>query len=93
MIRNPLTVQIESCLGAFFILSTAIFFSTLIYGSAQNLNSESLVIESQRISIKTVSPAERALIDEWLRQKHIAIPEGKGYRYMKNKYPDRPWLD
>ena len=90
--KNPLTIQVESYLGSFFVLSTAIFFGTLIYTAAQNFDSESIIMESQRVSIKTVSPSERALIDDWIKESHIKIPEGKGYRYVKVKYPNKPWL-
>ena len=90
--KNPLTIQVESFLGGFIVLSTAIFFGALIYKSAQDFDSESMTIELHRVSIKTITPQERALMDEWIKQNHINIPSGKGYRYVKIKYPDRPWI-
>ena len=91
--KNPLTIKVESYLGSFFVLSTAIFFGSMIYISAKNLDSEIIVMESQRVHIKTISPTEKAIIDEWVKQNHVSIPEGKGYRYITLKYPSKPWFD
>ena len=93
MIRNPLTIKVESYLGAFFVLSTAIFFGLMVYRSAQDFDSESIIMESQRVSIKTVSPTEKTLINNWVKANHITLPKGKGYRYVINEYKTKPWLD
>ena len=90
--RNPLTIKIESYFGAFLVLSTAIFFGTFIYRSAADFDSEIIIINSQRVSIKTVSSAERALINDWMRLNNIQFPDGKGYRYMIRNYPNKPWI-
>lgn len=93
MTKNPLTIQVESYLGSLFVFSTAVIFGTMIYVSAQNMNSEIIIMESQRTTIKTVSPAEKALIDEWTKKNNIKIPQGKNYRYMTIHYPNKPWTD
>lgn len=91
--KNPLTIKIESYFGVFLVLSTAIFWGTFIYRSAEDFNSETIIMESQRLSIKTVSSAERKLIDDWMRFNDIQFPNGKGYRYIVKNYPDKPWTD
>ncbi len=91
--KNPLTIQVESYLGSLFVFSTAVIFGTMIYVSAQNMDSEIVIMESQRVTIKTVSSAERALIDEWVKNNNIKIPPGKNYRYITRHYPNKPWAD
>ena len=86
-------MKVESYMGAFFVLSTAIFFGLMIYRSAQDFDSENMVMESQRVRIKTVSPTEKALINDWVNENHITLPKGKGYRYVINEYKTKPWLD
>lgn len=90
--KNPLTVMVESYFGGFIVLSVAIFFGIMIYRVSQDLETDDIIFQSQRATIKTVSSTERALMDGWMRENNIKIPEGKGYRYMKVKYPERPWL-
>lgn len=64
----------------------------LIFVSLENFNSDLLVLDSQNVRIKTISTSERSLINSWLEDNQIEIPEGKGYRYIINQYPSRPWF-
>jgi hypothetical protein len=90
--NNPLTIQVESRLGATFIFLLAMFFVGLIFIALKNFNSDSIVLESQTSQIKTISNTERYLIGEWIKENQIEVPEGKGYRYVVKQYPSKPWL-
>lgn len=90
--RNILTVQIESYVGAIFISLLAAFFVGLIFISIKNFNSDVTIITSEQARVKTISATERVLISNWIRENKIEIPEEVGYRYLIEKYPSRPWL-
>lgn len=85
-------MQVESYLGAVFILGTALFFGLMIYGAVKNFEGELAAMEGNRAKLNIISHAERELIDEWVKRNNIQIPQGKGYRYLIIKYKDRPWL-
>ncbi len=89
---NPLTVQVESRLGAVYISLLGLFFVGLIFIALKNFNSDSIILDSQGAQIKTISTTERYLIDGWLKENQIEIPKGKGYRYIVQQYPSKPWL-
>lgn len=50
--RNPLTIQVESNLGALFVSLTALFFIGLIFIAMKNFDSELTVIESDQVQIR-----------------------------------------
>ena len=89
---NPLTTQVESRLGVAYIVLLTLFFVGLIFIALKNLNSDSIVLDSQTAQVKTISNTERYLIDNWIQENGIVIPEGKGYRYVIQKYPSKPWF-
>ena len=89
---NPLTQQVESRLGAFYIALLALFFIGLIFIALKNFNSDTIVLDSQAAQVKNISNTERYLINAWINENNIEIPEGKGYRYVIQKYPDKPWI-
>ena len=90
--NNPLTVQVESRLGAFYISLLGLFFVGLIFIALKNFNSDSIILDSQTAQVKTISTTERYLIDGWLKDNQIEIPKGKGYKYIIQRYPSRPWF-
>ena len=90
--NNPLTMQVESRLGAVYISLLGFFFVGLIFIALKNFNSDSVVLNSQSAQVKTVSITERYLIDGWIKDNQIEIPEGKGYRYIIRQYPSKPWF-
>lgn len=89
---NPLTVQVESWLGAAFISLLGMFFVGLIFIALKNFESDSIVLNSQSVQIKTIPSTERYLINNWLEDNQIEIPKGKGYRYVIQQYPSKPWF-
>lgn len=89
---NPLTTQVESRLGAVYIVLLSLFFIGLIFIALKNFNSDSIILDSQTAQVKTISTTERYLIDGWIKDNQIDIPEGKGYRYVIQKYPSKPWF-
>ncbi len=90
---SPLTVQVESRLGAFYISLLGLFFVGLIFIALKNFNSDSIVLDSQSAQVKTISSTERDLINNWIQNNHIEIPKGRGYRYVIQQYPSKPWLN
>ncbi len=89
---NPLTTQIESRLGAFYIGLLGLFFIGLIFIALKNFNSDSIILDSQTAQVKTISSTERDLINSWIKENNIEIPKGKGYRYIIQHYPSKPWF-
>lgn len=89
---NPLTTQVESRLGATYISLLTLFFVGLIFIALKNFNSDSDILNSQTAQVKTISNTERYLIDSWIKDNQIVIPEGRGYRYVIQKYPSKPWF-
>ena len=92
MSGNQLTAQIESRLGAFYISLLGLFFIGLIFIALKNFNSDLLILDSQSAQVKTISTTERYLIDGWIKENQIEVPKGKGYRYVIQQYPNKPWL-
>lgn len=89
---NPLTVRVESRLGAVYISLLTMFFIGLFFIALKNFNSDLVILDSQSAQVKTISTTERYLIDGWIRDNQIEVPEGKGYRYVIHQYPSKPWL-
>ena len=92
MAGNPLTAQIESRLGAFYVSLLSFFFVGLIFIALKNFESDSIVLDSQNAQVKTISNTERDLINNWIQENQIKVPESKGYRYITQRYPSRPWF-
>ena len=89
---NLLTTQVESRLGAAFITLLALFFVGLLFIALKNFNSDVVVLEAGATQVKTISSTERLLIQNWVEDNNIVIPEGQGYRYVIRKYPNKPWI-
>ena len=90
--NNPLTVQVESRLGAFYISLLGLFFVGLIFIALKNFESDSIVLDSQSAQVKTISSTERNLINSWIQENQIEVPKDKGYRYIIQQYPGKPWF-
>ena len=89
---NPLTTQVESRLGAAYISLMALFFIGLIFIALKNFNSDVVLLEADQTRIKTISSTERTLIEGWVKENNIELPEGEGYRYLIRKYSNKPWI-
>ncbi|HEY4474921.1 MAG TPA: hypothetical protein VJC06_03300 [Candidatus Paceibacterota bacterium] len=90
--NNPLTNQVESRLGAFYISLLSMFFVGLIFIALENFNSDLIILDSQSAQVKTISNTERYLINIWIKENNVKVPEGKGYRYLIQRYPSKPWF-
>ena len=84
----------ESYMGSIFITALAMFFIGLIFIAMKNFNSDVSILNSQTAQVKVLnlSTTERNLIDNWISDNQVKIPEGKGYRYIIQQYSSRPWL-
>lgn len=89
---SPLTARVESYIGAIFISLLALFFIGLIFISLKNLQSDTEILNAQEVRVKNISRTERFLMENWIKENEIQIPEGKGYRYLIQQYPAKPWL-
>lgn len=89
---NPLTMQVESRLGAVYISSLGIFFVGLIFVALKNFESDSIILNSETVQVKTISNTERDLINNWIQDNQITIPKDRGYRYVIQQYPSKPWF-
>lgn len=90
--NNPFTVQVESRLGALYISLLGIFFVGLIFIALKNFESDSIILNSETVQVKTISSTERDLINNWIQDNQIEIPKGKGYKYIIQQYPSKPWF-
>ncbi len=90
--KNFLTIQVESYLGAIFISLLSAFFIGLLFISVKNFGSDITIISSDQTQVKTISSTERFLIQNWINENKIKIPEEVGYKYLIEEYPSRPWL-
>lgn len=90
--RNFLTIEIESYVGAIFVTLLAVFFIGIMFVMLKNFDSDITVITSEQVQVRTISATERVLIQDWIKENNVKIPEEVGYRYLIEKYPSRPWL-
>ena len=79
-------------MGAIFISLLALFFIGLIFISLKNLQTDTDILNAQDIKVKNISETERFLIENWIKENNIPVPDGKGYRYLVKKYPLKPWF-
>lgn len=85
-------MQVESRLGAAYITLLSMFFVGLVFIALKNFNSDVIVLESDPTRVKTISSTERELIENWVKDNNVDIPEGEGFRYLIRLYPDKPWI-
>ena len=93
--KNPLTFRTESSLGAVFISLLSMFFIGLLFISIKNAENDIDIVNGTYAATgaRKISHTELSLIRSWLSENNIDIPEGRGYKYLIRKYPDRPWLN
>ncbi len=89
--RNPLTFQVESYIGATFVFLFTGFCVALIFIINKNFDTDLSVQASQDFHIRRISPTEKHAIDIWMRSNGISIPTGEGYGWILTQYPSRPW--
>lgn len=91
--KNPLTFRVESWLGSVVVLAVSAFLVGWFLIAVRNFNSDTEILNSSSTKLRTVSPEEKSLIDQWLQQDNIGISASEvGYRYIIQKFPDKPWL-
>lgn len=90
--ENQTTSAVESKMGAIFFGLFTFFLAGVLWAAIQNFNSDQIALDASVTQVKSMSSTERQLIAAWVRDNDISIPEGKGYRYLVQEYPERPWL-
>jgi hypothetical protein len=90
--QNPLTMEIETRMGMIFLGLVSIFLAGVMLIAIKNYNSDQIVLDASITQVKAMSSTERQLIAAWLVENQITLPEGKGYNYVVQQYPGRPWL-
>lgn len=80
-------------MAAIMVLLFSIFLIGLLMIAIKNFNTETEILGAQDQNIlKTVSPQERSLINEWLSGSDTGLSvEDVGYRYIIKNFPDKPW--
>lgn len=91
--KNILTFHIESWLGAVYVLLVAAFLVGLFLIAMKNFNSDNEILNASGSSLKTISSVERQAIDSWLVENSKLSTKEVGYRFIIQKYPDKPWLE
>jgi len=88
-------MQVESWLGSVFVLMFALFAVGVIFIALKNFNSDLAVIDIQesQAHVKPIPSTERKLMETWIKENNIQIPKDKGFRYILEMYPNRPWLN
>lgn len=95
--KNPLTFQIESSLGAVFVSLLSMFFIGLIFIAVKNFETDTdietmLMTTENNKKPRTISATELVMMQEWIQENNVEIPDGMGYRYLTRKYPSKPWI-
>ncbi len=85
-------MQVESKLGAIFLVLLSAFLVGVMFVVMKNANSDTIVLAANEVQVKTMSSTERQLIANWIKENNIDLPDGQGYRYIERKYPEKPWL-
>lgn len=65
----------------------------ILFVAIKNYDSDQIVLDATATQVKSMSSTERQLIAQWANGNNIPIPDGKGYRYLVQEYPNRPWLN
>lgn len=90
--KNIFTFQVESSIGAFFLIVFTAFLIGIFFSIFKNFNTETDLLTLNEVKIKTIPAAQRELMDEWAASHDISVIEIGGYRAMQRAYPDQPWL-
>lgn len=92
MTDNIITSRVESGLGATFVVLLIAFLAGVLFIAIKNFDSDTIVLDSSNAQLVSMSSTERQLITAWIQNNNIQIPPGKGYHYVEQQYPDKPWL-
>ncbi len=87
-----LTMQVESWLGAALLVIVTCFMIGVLFVAISNYDSDTIELNASQTRVRTITSTERQIIARWVNDTHTVVPEGKGYRYLVQQYPDRPWL-
>ncbi len=90
--RNPLTFEIESYLGAGFVFLLTVFLVAFLFAVMRNFDAEIDMLNATQTKIRAISPIQLQLMEAWVRENNIEIPQDEGYRYLLRAYPTKPWL-
>lgn len=90
--ENQLTSGVESKMGAVFFGLFTFFLAGVLWVAIQNFSSDQVALDASVTQVKSMSSTERQLIAVWIKDNSVDVPEGKGYRYLVQEYPERPWL-
>lgn len=98
--KNIFTFTVESWVGALLLGVLAVFFIIMLFTMISNFSSDVDILSSSYSTVQSgknktnfISPFEKSLINSWLHENGIVIPEGKSYHYLLEVYPERPWLE
>jgi len=92
--KNPLTQKVESWFGAFIVLSFSAFLVGWFLIAVKNFSSDTDSVSFSALRLETVSPEEKLLIDQWLKQNNFKASQVKAnYRRIIQQFPDKPWLN
>ena len=90
--KNFLTFQTESYVGAIFIVLFSSFLLGLFFLALHGFNSDLDIAGDNQTRVLHISDTQRQLMDDWVRENNIQVPPGEGYRYLLKTYPSKPWL-
>lgn len=92
--KNPLTFNIESYIGAVFMALFGLFLVSLLFVVIRNTQNDIDIMSAtqNRVKVQSVSETELNLMQKWIEANKIEVPEDQGYRYILRTYPTRPWL-
>lgn len=92
MTENIVTTRVESGLGSVFVILLAGFLAGILFLAIKNYTSDTVVLDATNTQLVSMSSTERQLITAWIKNNNIVLPDGKGYHYIEQQYPDKPWL-
>jgi hypothetical protein len=93
-VKNPLSLKVESWFGSIIILSISAFLVGFFLVAVRNFSSDAETVDFSTLKLKTVSPEEKLLIDQWLRQNNGETSSKEtNYRRIIQQFPDKPWLN
>lgn len=90
---NWSTFRVEAGWGSLIVLLVSAFAVTKLYSAIIDFSMEVDIQSTNIAQLKTIPESQRVLIAQWIRENSIEVPTGKGYRYIINTYPEKPWLD
>ncbi len=90
--RNPLTFQVESYMGAAFVAALCCFLVAMFFISVKNFTSDLDIMNATTPQLKRGATTQQELVDNWLAENGITLPEGTTYQEILHLFPTKPWL-